>query len=213
MSNVEIRCPRCGAPCALKNKATNEYGCAHCDSTFRFLDPTQKTVLRGTIAHNCPSCGAPVKDGEGYICTECGKDWLCQRCAKKFEQRYVCSECLKKNYVISGMDRVCPKCNQPLQYDKQKNQWQCYYPCFKYMKYVCPECGSIMEYTPLYKEFYCHKCKMYPSYKPKDSNSNPQTVKFLIAPQAGAPCSRCGKQLTFVPQYQRWYCHSCGKYA
>ena len=213
MSNVEIRCPRCGAPCALKNKATNEYGCAHCDSTFRFLDPTLKTVLRGTIAHNCPSCGAPVKDGEGFVCTECGKDWLCPRCARKFEQKYVCSDCLKEKYVISGMDKFCPKCNQPLQYDQQKKQLRCYYPCFKYVTHVCPECGSVMEYVPNYKDFYCHNCKMYPSYKPKESTVNPQTATFFVASQYGTPCSRCGKPLTFVPQYQRWYCYSCGKYA
>jgi|WetSurMetagenome_2_1015567.scaffolds.fasta_scaffold133434_1 hypothetical protein len=211
MSNVEIRCPRCGAPCALKNKATNEYECAHCESTFRFLDPTQKTVLRGTIAHNCPTCGAPVKDGEGFVCTECGKDWLCKRCAKKFEQKYVCSDCLKEKYVISGMDKVCPKCNQPLQYDQQKKQLRCYHPCFKYVTHVCPECGCVMEYVSSYKDFYCHNCKMYPSYKPKESNQ--QTATFLVASQYGGPCSRCGKPLTFVPQYQRWYCYSCSKYA
>ena len=203
VSNVEIRCPRCGAPSALINKVTSEYGCTHCNSTFRFLDPNQKTVLKGKIVHNCQSCGAPVKDEAGFVCTKCGKEWLCQNCVKKFEQRYVCSDCLKKNYVVSGTDKVCPQCNHPLQYDKEKNQWQCYYPCFKYVTHVCPECGMALKYIPQYREFYCYNCKMYPSEK----------AKGLIASQSGYRCSRCGNSLTFVPQYQRWYCYNCGMYA
>ncbi|MEM2095833.1 MAG: PRC-barrel domain-containing protein [Candidatus Caldarchaeum sp.] len=27
------------------------------------------------------------------------------------------------------------------------------------------------------------------------------------------PCPTCGKDLTWIEQYQRWYCYSCGKYA
>ncbi|MDW8021560.1 MAG: PRC-barrel domain-containing protein [Nitrososphaerota archaeon] len=26
-------------------------------------------------------------------------------------------------------------------------------------------------------------------------------------------CSTCGKPLTYVEQYRRWYCYNCGKYA
>jgi predicted RNA-binding Zn-ribbon protein involved in translation (DUF1610 family) len=144
--------------------------CTHCNSTFRFVDHSQKTVLRGKIAHNCPSCGAPVKDGEGFVCTKCGVDWLCQRCVKKFGQRYVCSGCLNINYVISGTSKICPKCSKQLQYDKQKNQWQCYHPCFKYITHVCPECGSEMKFIPKYNEFYCYNCKKYPACKPQTSN-------------------------------------------
>jgi len=45
------------------------------------------------------------------------------------------------------------------------------------------------------------------------------------APTAGVPsiveqvdsqaqlCQTCGGPLTYVPQYQRWYCYKCGKYA
>ena len=27
-----------------------------------------------------------------------------------------------------------------------------------------------------------------------------------------APCPVCGRPMTWYPQYQRWYCHSCGQY-
>jgi sporulation protein YlmC with PRC-barrel domain len=34
------------------------------------------------------------------------------------------------------------------------------------------------------------------------------------AAQAGAQtCPSCGGQLSFIPQYQRWYCYRCQKYA
>jgi sporulation protein YlmC with PRC-barrel domain len=32
-------------------------------------------------------------------------------------------------------------------------------------------------------------------------------------PQQASVCPTCGGQLTYVPQYQRWYCHKCKKYA
>ena len=32
------------------------------------------------------------------------------------------------------------------------------------------------------------------------------------APQAAGPCPRCGGQLQFVAQYQRWYCTACQQY-
>jgi hypothetical protein len=51
----------------------------------------------------------------------------------------------------------------------------------------------------------------------------PPILKFKFVAAAGAPppppapgaqtCPTCGGQLTYVPQYQRWYCHKCKKYA
>lgn len=32
------------------------------------------------------------------------------------------------------------------------------------------------------------------------------------APQAAGPCPKCGGQLQFVAQYQRWYCTACQQY-
>ena len=33
------------------------------------------------------------------------------------------------------------------------------------------------------------------------------------APGASQFCPRCGKPLTFVAQYQRWFCQGCQQYA
>jgi hypothetical protein len=37
-----------------------------------------------------------------------------------------------------------------------------------------------------------------------------------VAPPAAAgttPCPRCGRPLTWIPQYSRWYCYGCSQYA
>jgi hypothetical protein len=49
----------------------------------------------------------------------------------------------------------------------------------------------------------------------------PQFLKFKFAPAAPPPppppgaevCPTCGGPLTYIPQYQRWYCYKCKKYA
>lgn len=39
-------------------------------------------------------------------------------------------------------------------------------------------------------------------------------VQTVIQPQSIAPlCPTCGKPLTWIPQYQRWYCYNDKKYA
>ncbi len=43
------------------------------------------------------------------------------------------------------------------------------------------------------------------------------TTQETATPQtasSGQPtCKSCGGALTYIPQYQRWYCYSCKKYA
>jgi predicted RNA-binding Zn-ribbon protein involved in translation (DUF1610 family) len=196
MSNVEMRCPRCGSSATLKNKATSEYECTHCTSTFRFVDPTHKTVLHGSISHNCPACGAPVKDNEGYLCTECGRDWLCLRCAKKLNDKYVCADCLKEKYIVTGSQKTCPKCNSVLKLILQYSRWYCY-TCGQYTTHVCPDCGSVMTYAAKYADFYCYKCGAYPSRKQRANT---------------ATCPSCRESLAYIYQYQRLYCYNCRRY-
>jgi sporulation protein YlmC with PRC-barrel domain len=41
-----------------------------------------------------------------------------------------------------------------------------------------------------------------------------QPVQQQPAQQQSQPtCKTCGGPLTYIPQYQRWYCYSCKKYA
>ncbi|MEM2237418.1 MAG: PRC-barrel domain-containing protein [Candidatus Caldarchaeum sp.] len=36
--------------------------------------------------------------------------------------------------------------------------------------------------------------------------------KLPIGRKEKAVCPTCGKELTWIEQYQRWYCYNCGKY-
>lgn len=74
MTIVEIRCPRCGAQCSLKDKTTSEYHCEHCGANFRFMDSTTKTIIQDTRAHHCPICGRPVKIEEATSVWNAGKN-------------------------------------------------------------------------------------------------------------------------------------------
>lgn len=189
MSIVEVRCPRCGSPCGLKDRTTGEYRCEHCETTFRLIDSTTKTVIRDTLAHNCSICGRPVKVGEGYVCRECGKEYLCSKCVQRIGGRFVCVECLKLKGLIVGPYTVCPICKGQLSFIKKYNRWYCF-ACEKYVSHICPQCGETATYNKKKKKFYCNYCKT--------------EVKPL--------CPTCRAQLSFVPQNRRWYCYECKRY-
>lgn len=38
------------------------------------------------------------------------------------------------------------------------------------------------------------------------------TSKLPLGRKEKNPCPTCGKELTWIEQYQRWYCYNCGKY-
>ncbi len=101
MAVVEVRCPRCGSPCRKKGKTKHEYQCDHCESTFRYIDTTKRELIHDTRAHNCPTCGRPVKTGEGYICRNCETEYLCEDCVEFIKdeanlQKFICKPCLKE---------------------------------------------------------------------------------------------------------------------
>ncbi|MEM1966082.1 MAG: PRC-barrel domain-containing protein [Candidatus Caldarchaeum sp.] len=39
------------------------------------------------------------------------------------------------------------------------------------------------------------------------------TSRLPLGRKEKAACPTCGKELTWIEQYQRWYCYNCGKYA
>ncbi|MFQ5908468.1 MAG: hypothetical protein ACE5JE_06545 [Thermoplasmata archaeon] len=59
-----------------------------------------------------------------------------------------------------------------------------------------------------------------PAPPPESANAGGETVQELVElPTDVAPatspsvCANCGGELTFIPQYERWYCYSCDTYA
>jgi hypothetical protein len=157
MSNVEIRCPRCGSPSTLKNGTANEYECSHCNSTFRFIDPTRKTVVHEVTGRNCIKCGAPIRRDDGFICMDCKETPLCFAHVANIAGKYYCLDCYYKKTRIIGPKLICPICNGPLNFIQQYNRWFCN-SCKIYPTNFCPTCNSPIEYYSNANKFYCKKC-------------------------------------------------------
>ena len=100
---------------------------------------------------------------------------------------------------------------------------------------ACPTCGKDLTYIPQYERWYCYaEAKYAPKDFPKPEvasagtepvTSDPQSVVTVEARPSsiGAPaeeshyghyhCPTCGKGLTFIAQYNRYYCYADSKYA
>ena len=182
MTIVEIRCPRCGAQCSLKDKTTSEYHCEHCGANFRFMDSTTKTIIQDTRAHHCPICGRPVKIEEAYVCMECRKEYLCPYCVQQLGGKFICKECLRQKWIISEPSQTCPKCNLQLTYIPKYNRWYCY-TCSAYITYMCPECGKQETYVPAYQRWYCYNCQKYLEKSYKRITTQPQEKLIIVQPQ------------------------------
>jgi hypothetical protein len=59
-----------------------------------------------------------------------------------------------------------------------------------------------------------------PAPPPESSGGEGETMpEVVVLPTDSAPtespgvCANCGAELTFIPQYERWFCYSCDTYA
>lgn len=181
MATVEIRCPRCGAPCSSRGSSKDEYHCDHCGAIFNFIDSRESTVVYDTRLHNCPICGRPVKIEEGFVCTQCGKEYVCPECVREVAGKFVCRDCLKNKWLIVGPSEMCPNCYGPLTYVQQYNRWYCY-ACKQYVQHVCSECGGNARYVPKYRSWWCDTCKSYLQEKKTRLESMQQAAQ-TSAPQ------------------------------
>jgi len=210
VSIKEIRCPHCGAQCRPIDKTKDEYHCDHCDSTFRLIDSTKKMVVRDTRPHNCPICGRPVKVDEGYLCLDCGTEYVCSSCIQNVSGRSICKNCLEQKGMVIGSSKVCPKCKGPLNYIRQYNRWYCF-NCRIYPAYICPTCGGTATYVAQYDKWYCHNCKAYTT---KREIASPTTQ--VAQAQAGIVnepqyiCDVCGRKKPVSQMAGK--CVTCGKY-
>lgn len=102
----------------------------------------------------------------------------------------------------------------------------------------CPTCGKVLTYIDQYNRLYCYSCG---NYAPKDYGKEPvpppkpEPVAVAVpapvavaapvpevlpapepepvAPKAENPCPTCGEELSYIQQYDRWYCYKEKKYA
>lgn len=85
---------------------------------------------------------------------------------------------------------------------------------------VCPSCGKALTWIPQYSRWYCYNEKKY--VNPSQSNEKEGWEQVFPEEQTGQAkakkqsseqlCPSCGKDLTWIPQYSRWYCYNEKKY-
>ena len=96
----------------------------------------------------------------------------------------------------------------------------------------CPTCGRELTFIPDYNRHYCYNCKKYaplegrpaetpspapavevappPKPEPAPAPMPPPAVEIVAVKY---PCPTCGRELSFIEKYGRFYCYSCKKYA
>ena len=79
----------------------------------------------------------------------------------------------------------------------------------------CPTCGKDLTYIAQYDRWYCYAESKYASRDIAPAPSaGPGTETGGPASHDGHHhCPSCGKELTFIERYDRWYCYSEQKYA
>ncbi len=79
---------------------------------------------------------------------------------------------------------------------------------------ACPTCGKDLTYIPQYDRFYCYACG---NYAPRGYTASGPAIQLSATAQDAHEghyhCPSCGKELTYIPQYRRYYCYAEGKYA
>jgi predicted RNA-binding Zn-ribbon protein involved in translation (DUF1610 family) len=87
----------------------------------------------------------------------------------------------------------------------------------------CPTCGRELTFIKTYNRYYCYNCRKYAPEEAKAAPAKPAAPKPAApAPRAARPaalakveakkCPTCGGALSYIRQYNKWYCYNCKKY-
>ena len=88
----------------------------------------------------------------------------------------------------------------------------------------CPTCGRELTFIKSYNRYYCYNCRKYAPEEAKAAPPKPAPAKPVApvpvaarpavrAAREAKPCPTCGGALSYIRQYNKWYCYSCRKYA
>jgi len=76
-----------------------------------------------------------------------------------------------------------------------------------------------MRYIDQYGRWYCDFCKEYApaGYTDQSATSVPAPVPAQTQIPAAKPatpvCQKCGQSMSYIKEYDRWYCYTCKEYA
>ena len=79
----------------------------------------------------------------------------------------------------------------------------------------CPHCGTPMVWSHVNQQYYCNRCEIFiQANAPLTTFDNVQReINGSGRPvYASQNCPRCGRPMTFIGQYNRWYCYPCRQY-
>lgn len=97
----------------------------------------------------------------------------------------------------------------------------------------CPTCGRELTFIKTYNRYYCYNCRKYTpevakvavlkpaapatAAKPAPAAARPTALAAPARAAAAARpeaklCPTCGGNLTYIRQYDKWYCYNCKKY-
>jgi ribosomal protein S27AE len=81
-------------------------------------------------------------------------------------------------------------------------------------KSKCGICGKDMIWAPDVQQWYCNTCQRY--FEPSTSTKSflDKAIDKINIEIDGKTyrCEKCGYKISFVQQYQKWYCGYCQEY-
>jgi len=86
-------------------------------------------------------------------------------------------------------------------------------------QYPCPHCGCPLSWSYVNQQWYCNRCEIFiqgnaPTTPFTNVNREWDELTGKAPPAQKHPsCIHCSAPLNYIPQYQRWFCYSCNRWA
>ena len=78
---------------------------------------------------------------------------------------------------------------------------------------LCSICESDLDYVEEYGAWYCSYCQDYQEPLVKKKKKKVKSKKTAPKKKAKqASCDHCGDALSYIDEYQQWYCYTCADY-
>jgi len=133
--------------------------------------------------------------------------------------------------LFQAVRNLCPDCGEEVRFLSYYDAWYCEMceetmdePVREVLK-PCPDCGDALDFISDYDSWYCEYCGDYKVMekavrKKKKKKKVKKKKPAKARGRAPAPgwarktprCRDCQGPMTYIPQYERWYCYTCQRY-